>query len=69
MITICYIFKSLPGSYLEFRLKGGRLFEGVRIINNDINTHEYSKNKDIIWKKQAKQKQKQRLDVSFNKAT
>ena len=48
MITICYIFKSLPGSYLEFRLKGGRLFEGVRIINNDINTHECSKNKDII---------------------
>lgn len=61
--------------YQSFRLlfvisvKGGRFFEGVRIINKDINTHKYSKNKDIIKKNNRTKQAKQRLDVSFYKAT
>ena len=49
--------------YQSFRLlfvisvKGGRFFEGVRIINKDINTHKYSKNKDIIKKTTEQNKQ------------
>ena len=61
--------------YQSFRLlfvisaKGGRFFEGVRIINKDISTHKYSKNKDIIKKNNRTKQAKQRLDVSFYKAT
>ena len=49
--------------YQSFRLlfvisvKGGRFFEGVRIINKDINKHKYTKNKDIIKKTTEQNKQ------------